>query len=398
MVKDRYIEEVVSPGDKASKLARKICVDSFLNSAVVEVIQGDRRGEFRGADDFRWRGYILAGMLHGDYAMTVQNDGAGGKTNFTALKGNRTAYKQAGWEIIAMNADDIVRDGGLPVIMTNELNAKRITAKNFHLFVAFMNGYARALRLTRMINFTGETAVMKYSITNPFDVNDSKTIVFTLGGTCIGLTHKGKKINTENVRPGMYIVGLIDPGYRCNGGTKLTEIGLAGSGNNVYEAFLRDLTMPSKCYAPLITRVHGWKRDGRITDPIVKIAGIAHITGGGLWKKLSEILPYDVGARLDNMVAAPAVLLVAEYLSKHNDKVAPIPALDAYSIFHGGCGMMVICETEEDAGKLVNVANRSSYQARIIGRTTRSKRNEILVKCGFMDRNTQMISSLELEM
>lgn len=394
MPKNEYIEEVINPGDRASKLARKVCVDSFLNSAVIDVIQGDKRGEFRGADDFRWKRHILYGMLNEEYAMTIQNDGAGGKTNFTALKGNRTAYKQAGWEIITMNADDIVRDGGLPVLMTNELNAKKITDKNFHLFAAFMNGYSRALRITRMVNFTGETAIMKYSITTPFDVNDSKTMVFTLGGTCNGLTHRDKKIHPKKIRQGMLIVGLIDPGYRCNGGTKLTDIALTRYGYSGYESFLHDITIPSMCYSPLISRVHGWKRDGRITDPMVKIAGIAHITGGGLWKKLGEILPHGVGAKLDKMVTASAVLLMAEYLAKHDDKIT---ALDAYSIFHGGCGMMVICKTEKDAEELLKMSNKMSYQAKIIGITTRSKRNEILVRCGFMDRNKQTISSLELE-
>ena len=56
------------------------------------------------------------------------------------------------------------------------------------------------------------------------------------------------------------------------------------------------LCIPSANYSRTITRVHGWLPDGHIKKADVEIAGIAHITGGGIWGKLSEILPEGVGA------------------------------------------------------------------------------------------------------
>jgi phosphoribosylaminoimidazole (AIR) synthetase len=96
---------------------------------------------------------------------SVEDDGAGGKIQFDTLCGTEEAFEGAGAEIIAMTADDFARSGRYPVIIDNEADIKSINGENFHLLEAAMTGYGKRLKAARLINITGEIAVMKHSIT-----------------------------------------------------------------------------------------------------------------------------------------------------------------------------------------------------------------------------------------
>ena len=199
----------------------------------------------------------------------------------------------------------------------------------------------------------------------------------------------------------MIIVGFGENGYRCNGGTFHTNLILTHWGPEIEKIlknrdaleFAKKLCVPSVYYGKTLTRANGWNSDGSATDPIVNIAGIAHITGGGIWGKFREILPEGVGAILDTMPKPPEVLLEAQEIS-WNYPSLKLTDLKAHGTFHGGCGMIAVCASKKDAGILIEEAAKDKIQAERIGKTTESSEREVIIHSQF--KESRIISSNEL--
>ena len=320
---------------------------------------------------------------------TVQNDGAGGKPQFFTLVGTPKVFRNLGWEIIVMCADDLAQNGNLPCVMVNQVDAKRITDENFPLFEAMMEGYGEALKASNLANITGETAVMKHSITAFCDAGRPDQLVITWGGTCIGIGHSSTRIDPSNIKADMPIVGFLENGYRCNGGTVFTNLMLKLYGPNPNKlllnpeaiSFAERLTIPSVSYAKTICRIIGWNPDGTVGNPLASIVAAANITGGGVWNKLGEILPEGVAANLNHMPDPPEVLLEAQRLSYQTGQ--DLPDFNCYGDFHGGCGMLVVAKTKKDADKIVNEAQKDNIKAQIVGYTVRQNGYKIRILSHF---------------
>lgn len=378
-----YKLDVIDPGDRASKLASDICRASHKNCGAVTIVP-HQPDNFRGAIGFSWSPAILQEMIQNsstDWVLSeeMENDGAGGKPGFFTLLNNPDAFRGLGWEIITMVADDFARSGRFPAVMVNEMNVKAITDGNFHLFQACMEGYGVALQKSGLVNLTGEIAIMKNSITAFCDDGSPRQFILTWGGTCIGLARKELLIDGSKIKPGMPIVGFQENGYRCNGGTFFANLileldpqfrSLEENPHGDIADLVKGLVIPSKSYARTICRLVGWNIDGTRGKTLANIAGIAHITGGGIWGKFGELLPSGVGAVLTNMPEPPRVLLNAQrmscspkcqdmYLSDHQ----------AYDTFHGGCGMLVVCNGAHDAQIVMAEAAKDNIRATVVGTT-----------------------------
>lgn len=412
---DSYRRDIVDPGDRASALGKEVCVQSYGNCPAVSIIPSTSVG-FRGPVNFLWKPHILKLMSRHDFdgvtglvkhwtmAQNVENDGAGGKPQFYTIIGTPLAMMGAGWEIITMCADDQARNGILSCIMINEVQAKGVTPENFLLVQAMFDGYGGALKTSNLVNITGEFAIMKHTITTFCDAKDPKQLIFTWSGACVGLSHRDLLITGAGIKPGMPIVGFWEPGYRCNGGTRLIGITQGSWGPDIRNVlrnpkaheFIRKLAVPSQSYAKTITRLIGWNPDGSIGSPLVKIHKIAHITGGGLWGKFGEILPEGVGANLSHMPEPAPGLLEAQERSLALSKDLWISDWAAYDIFHGGCGMLMVVESG-DAEQVVAEAEKDGIYAFIVGETILSPDREIIVASKFLEKRGEDLSSLRPE-
>jgi phosphoribosylaminoimidazole (AIR) synthetase len=411
MPKDFYTREIVDPNDRASQLGRDVCTRSYKNSPAAIIIP-HQPGNFRGPVSFLWTQKVLQEMLEGiqlegvelvnwRVAQSVENDGAGGKPQFFTLIGDRIVFTGLGWEIICMTAEDLSRSGRFPVMIDNVLDVKTVTEENFHLVQALFDGFEEALHIAGLINITGETAIMQNSVTAFCDVHSPKQLIVNWSASCIGLCRRDRLIDGSGIKPGMPIVGFGEDGYRCNGGTLHTKLILAHWGPKIEKVlgdkgaldFVRKLTVHSVYYGKTIARANGWNPDGSAQDPIINMAGIAHITGGGVWKKFGEMLPDGIGAKLDKMPKPPDVLLEAQEISWSHEGLELLD-LRAYGTFHGGCGMMIVCATERDAELLIDEAAKDGIRAQRIGETTESLKGEIIIHSQF--KEGRILSSNEL--
>jgi len=388
-----YNTQIVEPNDRFSKLAREICVESFDNSPALTVVRGG--GGMRAMDGFRWNESALRSMIDQKVYEVVQSDGAGGKPQFFTLCSTPEAFRKLGWEVITMNADDLACRGGLAtMIASSNIDTKAITDKNWPLCDALLHGFGDALKQSNLVLMTGETAIMPHCITAFCDNNSPEQLIMTWNATCIGLASTEIPENGTTIEPGMTIIGFRDEGYRCNGGTQFTNIILEtwGDGfNNDVEAarFINRIVEPSRSYAGTVSRLNGWRLNGKLRSPLARLHGAAHITGGGIWSKLGEILPPGIGACLDAMPEPAPVLLEAQYLAEK----AGMPMSDyaCYGTFHGGCGLMLICK-KSDIERVMVAARADGHDPYVIGSTTDCEKSEITIISRFAGRSN--LSSL----
>jgi phosphoribosylaminoimidazole (AIR) synthetase len=380
VVNDQYRREVIDPGDRASQLGRDICFASHGNCPAVLVIP-HQPNNFRGPVGYTWNEHVLRQMAYNNppnwrMLEEIENDGAGGKPQFFTLVGTPEVFRGLGWEIITMTADDFARSGRFPAVIVNDLNIKSINQENFHLVQGCFEGYGEALKQAHLVNLTGEIAIMKHSVTAFCDDDSKDQFILIWGATCIGLAYRDFLIDGSAITPEMPIVGFGEPGYRCNGGTFFTNLLLRRFGPDIKvirqnaEAMklVKQLTTPSLSYARTICRLVGWNNDGSPGIPLAHITGISHITGGGVWGKFGEMLPSGIGATLNNMPKPAEVLLRAQELSWDLGDLR-LTDHQAYGTLHGGCGMLVICATNEDAATVVTEASRDHIQAQVVGMT-----------------------------
>jgi phosphoribosylformylglycinamidine cyclo-ligase len=404
-----YLQEVIKRGNDVSRIGRAVCEASLSNCKAVHIVTSSGSNDFRAGVGYLWKDHILERMAHHtvsrgrvidwDMMETAENDGAGGKPQFFTFLNTYQSFYRLGWEVVVMCAEDVVRRGGFPCIMLNQADMKGVNKKNVAKVRAFFQGYSDALKTAGLINITGETAIMKDSITAFCDTGDPTQLILTLSGACIGLLAKEKMFSKENVRPNMPIVGLHERGYRCNGGGVFTRIIREIWGSDMKKAmenedaqkFVRLLTVASTYYGRDIAALHGWKRDGRTGKALVPIHEVGHITGGGFWERVEAMLPEGVGARFDTMPIPPPALLRGYELSQRTSQ--PISEWSAYQVFHGACGMMFI--TEHSAlERTLGLLHRCGIGASLVGHTASSPSGEIILASRF-SKEGRILSSLD---
>jgi hypothetical protein len=261
-----YKDEIIEPGDRISKLASEICKASYGLSKTIDVITN--ADHFRAPVGWRWKEPILWAMIGKNMYQMPQNDGAGNKPNFFALAADPEAFSNLAWEIAAMCADDVARWGGFPShFESNQIDFKNVTEKNFHLARAVVEGYGKMLYEMGMTNITGETAIMKYSITAFCDTGEPEQLILTWTGTCTGLMHREKLIDGSQIEPNQPIVGLHElNSYRCNGGSFHVKnvIRYKRNHGNYFDDYTRMLVihqraLPSRWQGFMDGRRKGWR-------------------------------------------------------------------------------------------------------------------------------------------
>ena len=380
-----YDEEVIVPGDLASKIAKGMSVASYGNCPAVEVIP-HQQGNFRGAVSYKWRHPDVRNLLslitnECGWVMLecMENDGAGTKPGFAALLNTPEAYADLGREIIAMCVDDLARTGRFPAVMSNVIDVKAVNDDNINMMRALLEGYGRTLADCNLVNITGEIAVMGSSVTSAWNYGDPSQLIFNWAGNCTGLTYRDFLIDGSNIAPNMPIVGFSEQGYRCNGGswfTRLLQRKFGPSASAVHDSverlskvkhFAEMLTIPSRVFAPLITDLVGWNRNGTPGTPMASIMGMAHITGGG-FAKLGEALPHEIGADLHNIPKPSEVLKIGQEWAAEFPDLA-ISDYECHHYLNGGVSFAVVCTSENDAGIVLETARERGYTCQIIGTT-----------------------------
>ncbi len=283
-------------------------------------------------------------------------DGVGTKLMVAAMMNK---YDTVGYDIVNHCINDISVQGAEPIYFLDYLGIGKLRSP---LYEQVLTGIANACKAAGCAVLGGETAEMPGMYGNDFD----------LVGVINGIVEKSKLITGENIKPGHIAIGLSSNGLHTNGfslarqvlfqqrgydvNTELKEL----DGESIGEALLK----PHTCYWPAIRQA---MQEG------LRLDGIAHITGGGLFDNVPRILPKDVNAvfRKNDIPSVPPIFkLITEE--------GNIPDSEAYRVFNMGVGMVWFVP-QEDVERALQICKENSYQAFVFGEITAGERKSLVI-------------------
>jgi phosphoribosylformylglycinamidine cyclo-ligase len=285
-----------------------------------------------------------------DLGIAISTDGVGTKLLVAQAVGR---FDTVGIDCVAMNVNDVLCVGALPVALVDYIALEEATAERLD---AIGRGLARGCELAGVSCPGGELAQVREMLRG-----SAPGTAVDLVGTAIGVVRLDRMITGQDVAAGDVLLGLESTGLHSNGYTlarkvliepgdrRLDDAAWPGADVSLGEELLR----PSVIYSPALRRLAG----------DVEVHAFVHVTGGGIPGNLSRVLPNGLGAeiRRGSWPEPRIFTVVAEAGGVADDEMV--------RVFNLGLGMLAVVADGEVAGALASLraAGHAAYE---VGRIT----------------------------
>lgn len=210
------------------------------------------------------------------FSIVACTDGVGTKT-MIAEKLSR--LETLGYDLLAMNVNDLVVSGATPVAFLDYIGCKGIVQNNEFRYMPFVKGLIEACREINVELVGGETAEMRDNYTE---------FGSDLTGFAIGILLENEVPPVQSIEPDDVILALRSSGLHSNGYSLVRKI--IDNHNISYDDKPQELGGQSVADAVLMpTRLYVNQALKANMSGVVK--AMAHITGGGLLENLERALP-----------------------------------------------------------------------------------------------------------
>ena len=234
-------------------------------------------------------------------------------------------HDTVGRDLVNHCVNDILVQGARPMFFMDYVGVGRMEPE---VVSELIDGCAQACRDNGLALLGGETAEMP----GLYRAGD-----FDLVGFIVGSVARERLLDGSQVAPGQVLLGVASSGLHTNGYSLARHVlfetlgleldsrpdGLAGE--SVEEALLAPHRSYLKAVAPLLD-------DGLV-------AGLCHITGGGLVDNLPRVLgEHDAHIQRDSWETPPLFRFLCEAGDVSQD--------ESYRVFNMGVGLVVVCAQE----------------------------------------------------
>lgn len=239
-------------------------------------------------------------------------------------------HNTIGIDVVAMCVNDILAQGAQPLFFLDYL----AVGKNYPEQVEqIVEGVAEGCVQAGCAIVGGETAEMA----GFYDDGE-----YDIAGFSVGAAEKEDLLSPENTKAGQVVIGLPSTGVHSNGFSLVRKI-IRDNNISLDEKFGdstigKTLLTPTKIYVKEVLKV--------LKE--VKVAGIAHITGGGFHENLPRCLKEGLGMKINkDSYKVPEIF---KYLQEKGN----IDEAEMYNIFNMGVGMALVVN-KEDAEKTLSL-------------------------------------------
>jgi phosphoribosylformylglycinamidine cyclo-ligase len=330
-------------------------VDIDAGEKAVELMRGavaaTRRPEVLGGLGGFASAFALPGGMR-EPILLSSTDGVGTKTAIEMALGR---YDTVGLDLVAMCADDLVCAGAEPLFFLDYVAVGRVFPERV---AAMVTSIAEGCTLAGCSLIGGETAEHP-GLMEPDE--------FDLAGFCVGIVEKDRLLDGSATRVGDALIGIASSGLHSNGFSLVRRI-VADAGLDLGEgygelvgrilgpAILPEaatagktlgevLLTPTAIYAKSILKLRA-----ALDAAGAPLAGVSHITGGGLPGNVPRVLPDGIGARLHPGVwPMPSVMRVLGALGSLSET-------ELRSTFNGGLGMVCVVPAAGVAAAIASLA------------------------------------------
>lgn len=258
-------------------------------------------------------------------------------------------HNTIGIDVVAMCVNDILAQGARPLYFLDYL----AVGKNYPEQVEqIVEGVAEGCVQAGCALIGGETAEMAgFYPDGEYDI----------AGFCVGACEKEDLLSPENTREGQIVIGVPSSGVHSNGFSLVRKI-ISDNNLNLNDSF-GETTLGKVLLEP--TRIYSKEVMSVLKE--VKVAGIAHITGGGFHENLPRCLQKGLGMKI--FKESYEVPEIFNFLAQKGN----IELAEMYNIFNMGVGLAFVVE-KKDVEKVLSIVNN----AFILGEVTNKEGIELI--------------------
>jgi len=280
--------------------------------------------------------------IPGGTLLATHTDGVGTKVMIAQMM---KKYDTVGIDCVAMNVNDIICTGAVPISFVDYIAANKNDQKIFNQIV---KGLVSGAKEAQVPIVGGETAILP-------DLIAGKNFSFDLAGMVVGILKKSDMILGDKIKTGDVIIGVNSSGLHSNGYSlarkalfskysirdKIKGIGVLGDA----------LLAPTEIYVkPVLQAIKE-----------CNIHGLAHITGGAFTKLLRL---KKTGFLLDGIPDAPQIFQQIQDQGVKREEM--------YKTFNMGIGFCLVAPSSE-TGNISKIFKKHGFVSSQIGKITERK-------------------------
>lgn len=314
--------------------AIKSDIKNTLDPAVLK-----REGSFGGLYELSKSGYKKP-------VLVSSTDGVGTKLLLAQQFG---IHDTVGIDLVAMNVNDILCVGAKPLFFLDYIACGKLDPK---ILQKVVKGITVGCRQSGSSLIGGETAEMPGMY---------KPDEYDLAGFSVGVVEKDKIIDGSSIKRSDVVIGFPSSGIHSNGYSLVRKALSAAQ----VKTHIKELLTPTRIYAEEVS----------LMNARFRIKGIAHITGGAYYEKLTRVLP--AGHCFVIRKGSWPVLKIFQILQKHGR----IEDKEMYRTFNMGIGLAMVIG-EKDWKSAHAFLKQKKIQHYLIGEVDRHKEKKILFTKG----------------
>ena len=224
-------------------------------------------------------------------------------------------HDTVGIDLVAMNINDILCMGAKPLFFLDYIACGKVNPK---VLKSVMKGMTKGCRQAGCALIGGETAEMP----GMYKPNE-----YDLAGFAVGIVEKDKIINGSKINAGDQVIGLPSSGFHSNGFSLVRKVFSISE----QKKYLKEILEPTRIYVKDVL-------------PILEkfpVKGIAHITGGAFYEKLTKILPSKMCFNINKgSWPIPELFSSLQKKGRVNDS-------EMYRTFNMGIGLALVLDPRE---------------------------------------------------
>jgi len=244
-----------------------------------------------------------------DPILVSSSDGVGTKLKIASLVNK---HDTVGIDAVAMNVNDILCTGAEPLFFLDYI---AFTKLKEDILVDLVKGINNGCIESGCSLIGGETAQMPGMYAQG---------EYDIAGFCVGVVERSDIIDGSKIKAGNLVIGLESSGIHSNGYSLVRKV----FSNNEQKRMNKELLTPTRIYVKAVLSLL----------PDKNIKGIAHITGGAFYDKITRILPENVDVRINKGAwIVPKIFRLIQSRGNIVDR-------EMYHTLNMGIGMVLIVE------------------------------------------------------
>ena len=255
-------------------------------------------------------------------------------------------HDTVGIDLVAMNVNDILCVGARPLFFLDYIACGRLNPATLRQVV---KGIAKGCRQAGCSLVGGETAEMP----GMYQKDD-----YDLAGFAVGVVDKKRLIDGSSIRPGDVVVGLPSSGLHSNGYSLVRKVFAAEEMRALKTQILRPTRIYVEAVLPVLNKV--------------VVRGMAHITGGAFYEKLTKILPEGLCFAIDKRAWRPPRIF------RLIQEKGGVEDAEMYRTFNMGIGFVLVV-APRDVAAVIKILDRHQMKGLVIGEVVKNTKKRIVL-------------------